>query len=797
MAGGGDRRAALRAKKLNGIDFVEVANAAQTQLRVHFINDAAVGPLSAAPTITRGETIPSVPVLPSTVVGGDWGFDDGHVVLTLNVAAPGDFSNYVLTLAAAQIDPFFASAIFSFKAGCPTAVDCETPTAAPAPRGGAAPRIDYLAKDFLSFRQALIDFSAANYPNWHERSEADFGMMFLEALSAVGDELSYAQDRVAREASLATATLRRSATRHARLVDYEPGRTLCATTLLQFDAVDSTTSTFPRGVPVIAPGADGQRLVFETGSGMNDTADPPPLRAKWNRAANIRAYWLDDSASCLPVGATSMLVNGIGYDFQAGQSLLIETVDPQGFNPPIRQVVTLLQAGDPAGPWAQELNDVVFAVAYTRIAWTSAGAIARARDQLWTSVIGNIVIATQGQTVSETFIIGPDPSPGPGRPLLAIERGGVSPTGSDSDRPVVRLRTLANAPVGWLVSADGTAAPEIAVSSDDLSQSGWTWTRTLLELGGSDPVFTLDPIAYRPLPPNSDGSIAYEIDGDAGDTIRFGEGVFGANPDAGQVFTVKYRVSAGAAGNVAADAVSELDATSPLAQHFSSVTNLFAARGGADAETLLSVQRLAPQKFRAVPMRAVLPSDYVAATQTLPWVKRAGCTRRWTGSWLTTFTTPEPAASEQILVNQRLQLVSLLNGYRMAGTESYVPDPIYELIDLTIQICAAPDSFAAQVKQGVTAALSPSGSKASNALFAVSRFGFGEPLYRATLEAAIQNTPGVAGVMGIQYRLRDHALTFNEMGDIVKVGPSQILRCDNDPSRPAAGALSLTVSGGR
>ena len=47
-------------------------------------------------------------------------------------------------------------------------------------------------------------------------------MMLLELLSAVGDDLSYQQDRIAAEATLATATQRRSVIRHARLVDYEP-----------------------------------------------------------------------------------------------------------------------------------------------------------------------------------------------------------------------------------------------------------------------------------------------------------------------------------------------------------------------------------------------------------------------------------------------------------------------------------------------------------------------------------------------------------------------------------------------
>ena len=35
------------------------------------------------------------------------------------------------------------------------------------------------------------------------------------------------------------------------------------------------------------------------------------------------------------------------------------------------------------------------------------------------------------------------------------------------------------------------------------------------------------------------------------------------------------------------------------------------------------------------------------------------------------------------------------------------------------------------------------------------------------------------------------------MGDIVMVGPNQIIRCDNDPSRPNNGALAVVVEGGR
>ena len=203
-------------------------------------------------------------------------------MLSLTVAAPGDFSNYTLTIrqkptlasGSPLLDPFFASSVFSFKARCPSDLDCQAPAVVCPPPPTDAPPIDYLAKDFLSFRQALLDFSALRYPEWQERSEADFGVMFLEALGALADDLSYTQDRIAAEASLEFATQRRSVVRMARLVDYEPGPALSATVLLQFDVAPGTT-TLPDGLPVTAPGPDGTPIPFETGALAGRPADRP------------------------------------------------------------------------------------------------------------------------------------------------------------------------------------------------------------------------------------------------------------------------------------------------------------------------------------------------------------------------------------------------------------------------------------------------------------------------------------------------------------------------------------------
>src|SRR5438309_833863 len=120
-----DRREKLRTSTtFNGIDFVEIASADQTRLRIHFLNAVLVSgtldPLRPA-TITGGEVLTTLHVNP--IAPGDWGTDDGHPTLDLSVPAPGDFSTYTVTLFSPVLDPYFDEATFSFKALCPSDLD--------------------------------------------------------------------------------------------------------------------------------------------------------------------------------------------------------------------------------------------------------------------------------------------------------------------------------------------------------------------------------------------------------------------------------------------------------------------------------------------------------------------------------------------------------------------------------------------------------------------------------------------------------------------------------------------------
>src|SRR4051794_26217110 len=76
----------LESSVLNGIDFVEIADATQRVLKVHFLNGVLLQGNITAASITGGETIPSVEVEP--IANTDWSFDpDGRPLLTLRTKA--------------------------------------------------------------------------------------------------------------------------------------------------------------------------------------------------------------------------------------------------------------------------------------------------------------------------------------------------------------------------------------------------------------------------------------------------------------------------------------------------------------------------------------------------------------------------------------------------------------------------------------------------------------------------------------------------------------------------------------
>ena len=794
---------------VNGIDFIELPAVDATTLYVHFLNAVNVNVPGIAATITGGDRITGMAVAPIQS-GSGWSVDaNGNPILALAVSAAGDFSTYTVTLTGAPLDPMYQSAPFSFKVLCPSDFDC-------APSGDCCtapepplPAIDYLAKDFQSFKLALSQFSAQRYPAWQERSEADFGVMFMESLSAVADELSYLQDRVAAESALLTATQRRSLVSMARLVDYEPAPTLSASTTLQCTVVGATV---PAGTLVSAVSPNGVKVPFEIGTGLADTTQYT-VSTLWN---SIQPYWFDDSQRCLDCGATGMYLLGQGFDFPDGTPLLIQTDLP---GESIREVVHVIAAGTRL--ISDELysygSPPVLPTLVTWIAWAPAEALTRDHDLTNTTVFGNLLPATQGQRFTESFVVGTAPPAQSALPS-AIARFGPNGSGSAPNwvfrYPLSRtlgaqttLFTESQPRLTWLPpgSPQNTVVdpdiakpqPEIVLSRRLPEPQPFQFTTSLLDATPIDFAFTVDPAAWRAVAFDPTGlPTQWDYDGDQGDTLRFGFVGFGQPPNDGDVYGVTYRIGLGATGNIAAEAIHTVDPTATA--YLAAVRNPFIVTNGSDQETAQHIQRMAPQAFRAVQFRAVQPADYVTAAETLPWVLDAGTAFRWTGSWLTVFTTADPRGNAPVTESNQIALVELLNRRKLAGYESYAPPPIFVSLDLIITVCAATGWLASDVEAGVLARLAdaelPDGT---TGFFYADAFTFGTPLYRSALDAAIQSVPGVNGVLDIEYRRRGASDVFQPLPDALPLGTGEILRIENDPDYPERGTLRVIPEGGR
>ncbi len=258
------RRRAVRNHKdkngnpdLNGIDYIEVDETDQRILYVRFMDKAPENITEKNVRIAGGQRIRNIQVIEVRLCDPD--DPDLADCMQVTVDKAGDFSIYTLCLVEVDksnppadqplegFDPRYACVDFSFKANCSSDLDCQAVDTCP-PRALVEPEIDYLAKDYASFRQLILDRLALIMPDWQERHIPDIGITLVEILAYVGDYLSYYQDAVATEAYLETARQRISVRRHVRLVDYLMHEGCNARTWLFVDTNGSDTSLDPEDV---------------------------------------------------------------------------------------------------------------------------------------------------------------------------------------------------------------------------------------------------------------------------------------------------------------------------------------------------------------------------------------------------------------------------------------------------------------------------------------------------------------------------------------------------------------------
>ena len=851
------RRYAVRAAdNLNGLDYLEVSDDQHT-LTVYFLGKAPQGILKENVRIDGGRRIRNLRVVAIDVYRQDE--PDADDRMDVVVDRPGDFSTYTLSVVELDengkptdkplqgFDARYAHLNFSFKVSCPSDLDCKSPGAICPPEERLEPEINYLAKDYASFRQLILDRLALILPDWKERHIPDLGITLVEILAYVGDHLSYYQDAVATEAYLDTARQRISVRRHTRLVDYRmhEGCNARALVCIHTDVDDSlesediyfitsydeaSTSSYTltqhdlRNVPF------SQYEVFE-----------PVVTGKINlREAHntIFFYTWGDHECCLPRGTTTATlkdewVKTKGSELQSQQQ---QSCPPQ--KPPeepaksrklnlavgdflIFEEVLGGKTGNPADAdltrrHAVRLTKVMLAVdelydqPIVEIEWAAAdalpfpfciSAIGPAPECKLLEKIsvarGNVILADHGRTikaealgsveVKETLVR----CKSEGRPeetmlVPSPFRPRLKETPLTFSQPL-----LPDRPASSLLEQDSRQAlPQVK----ELLGKRHTLN------GSFEALSTEWTSQYDLLDSTGDNQhFVVEIDNNGRAHLRFGDGELGKAPEAEMSFEATYRVGNGLAGNVGAEAISYIVfRPNTLVVAGLKPRNPLPATGGMAPEPMSEVKLLAPYAFRKQLERAITADDYARLVERHPKVQKAAATLRWTGSWYEVLVAIDPLGKEKADDELLQEIAGYLHRYRRVGHDVVVMPAQYVSLDIELIVCLLPNYWRGQVKAALLQVFSsrilPDGRRG---FFHPDNLTFGESIALSKLVAIAQTVPGVESVTVKKLeRLYEGSNQEIENG-ILPIGPLEIARAANDPSFPENGQFRLEMRGGQ
>jgi hypothetical protein len=826
------RRSAVRLHPtLNGIDFIEVVDREATDraerqrvLRLHLLKklELPAGRSLTADNIEIDGGVRIIDPRPDSVPQVD------EDLITVHVDSPGDFSTYTLRLIEengnplAGFDPLLSAVDFSFKIECASDFDCRQEQPCPT-EPLEEPEIDYMAKDFNSLRQLMLDRLSVIIPQWKERNPADLGITLVELFAYIGDQLAYRQDAVATEAYLGTARLRTSVRRHARLVDYVMSDG-CNARLPVQARTDANDLLLKKGTQLMTAVAGFQPRIAAASTELDrllasapevfETMHDQKLFAAHNR---MSLHTWGERECCLPKGAMRAALAGRYADLRKGDLLVFQeergarTGNAADADRTRRHAVRLKR--DPVlteDPLYTDPDDPARQQQVTLIEWTAddalpfpfcISAVTDGQEEIGdvSVALGNIVLADHGRTIIDE----PIGTPGLPAPSLAqqeecghcgdhqrkllhprfrprLTRGPLTMGGRVSKSGVIegRRRALAFDPDDSAASAFNREMNRVSPEITIIDENGDTWfpQRDLL---ASDE-FASEFVA--------------EVEDDGRASLRFGDDEYGRRPTPGVAMHATYRVGNGTRGNVGAGALGHIVSDD---DGITAVYNPLPARGGSEPESIEHVRQNAPSAFFRQE-RAVTAEDYAEVTGRHRQVQRAAATMRWTGSWRTVFVTVDPLGGGSVDEELESRLREHIERYRMAGHDIEIDGPRYVPIELELTVCVEPDYFRSDVRKAILEVLSnrafPDGGRG---FFHPDSFTFGQPLYLSRIYAAVQSVAGVSSVEITTFGRSGSRSRESLTSGVLAIGRLEIARLDNDRNFPENGVIRLTMGGGR
>jgi hypothetical protein len=790
------RRQVAQEAGWNGIDYLEVDQGNKRILWVYCLQE-----LQDEPALTRENVRveASAGGMPVKVVEVTPGPQADTKMLEVETDSSGDFSTYRLRLtkSTTDLDPpegfdrILSSIDFSFKVDCPSDFDPK-PSAEQLAASAVEPPIDYLAKDYASFRQLMLDRLAVTMPDWEERNAADLGIALVETLAYAADHLSYYQDGVATEAYLGTARRRTSARRHARLLDYALHDGCNARAWVQIQ-VSANEIWLKKGTQLLTRLEESETCIQpESATYYQALAQSPQAFETLhdirllNDHNELEFYTWGEQECTLPKGATRAALKGSFPDLSAGDVLIFKEVrsptsgrkeetDPDHCHAVRLRTKKITQ--DPLGgkfrvPPDENPEDV------TEIEWMAEDAMPFAlyitpaettegTEEPVTVVLGNVVLADHGRTIDWGQELKPDTVPYSGRyrPTL-LRRQITQRTFYDDAR--ARFRAAAQA----LVQDPRETLPAVQLQSDG---ENWTARRDLLASDRFAPDFVVET----------------ESDGRA--TLRFGDNVLGKSPVAGSTFQARYRIGNGSSGNIGADAIAHIVTAD---EGITNVCNPLPAKGGLAPETIEQVRLYAPQAFH-VQKRAVTEEDYAEIVQRHPDVQRAVATLRWTGSWHTVFITIDRKGGRSVDATFEEDIREFLASFRLAGHDVEIDSPILVPLDIALTVQVKEGYLRSQVNTALLETFSstdlPDGQQG---FFHPDNSTFGQPVYISKVIAAAMQVAGIEWVKAERFQRWQQPSSKGLEEGLIKFSALEIALLDNDPSAPQNGKIEFLMTGG-
>lgn len=819
----------------NGIKLVLVQIVGdEARLEVHFFNrnhfakltDNTIParlrfPLSGGHRLQAGQATGQVQV---TAVAQP---DPALPVLRLTVKPIGDYSTYKLHVDASVyggiepvlVDPMFSEVNFKFRPGCFTTNCAPAWEAAPAPT--AEPVIDYLAKDYESFRHTMIAAMMERVPGWEPTSEADLDQVLLELFSAAADELSDYQDRVMNEAYLASARKRVSLARHARLMDYHIHQGNQATTWLALEVALMSPSVPEAGA--------SKKYFLEKGFRVwagNEKQDASSVvfltreRVRVHQLVNrMSLYTWNDSIPSLAAGSTTADLRlfdaaGVPLTGQASATAVQELIRSETIkrlliqehlNPVTgntagrdfakRQLLRLL----PGVEGAAAMFDPVTAEWFVRVRW-------QARDALRSNYCFTVECgAGKGRVENVSLFHGNLVEAHHGRPAASrFEEPGTLLTADDQFHyeRTARRGTLCRLPESALAYRDtppgGDVPPRstlvVTVELPNGDEDEWDEVPSLVHSDASDE--------------NGD-HYTVETDEEGRSLIRFGNGVNGKELPERASVRCAYQVGRGEEGNIGTDKlINSAALPRPILKFEGGVEELtiegsvvrcwnpFDVTNGRAAEAASEIIRRVPEAYRVRQLRAVTLGDYVRRAEELPEVSRASARYAWTGSWHTVRLTIDPAGTRVPEDELRLKVARHLDAVRLIGEDLEIRPPRFVPLDIRVALCVRADVWTEDVRffleQEFSDGYTPDGRPA---FFHPDRWTFGQALHASQIVGRALAVPGVEHVISVTLKRWNEATPGTD--EVASLRHNEIIQVVNDRDHMELGFIEFDVRGGR